>query len=40
MQVGDSFLFDSGLPHRFSNPGSVEAHILWIIRPNPIANEL
>jgi transcriptional regulator with XRE-family HTH domain len=40
IEEGDSFLFDSGLPHRFFNPGSVEAHILWIIRPNPVANEL
>lgn len=40
IQEGDSFLFDSGLPHRFSNRGSAEAHILWIIRPNPVANEL
>ncbi len=40
IEAGDSFLFDSGLPHRFFNPGNVEAHILWIIRPNPTANEL
>ena len=40
IEEGDSFLFDSALPHRFFNPGSVEAHILWIIRPNPVANEL
>lgn len=40
IEEGDSFLFDSALPHRFFNPGSVEAHILWIIRPNPVSNEL
>ncbi len=40
IEEGDSFLFDSGLPHRFFNPGTVEAQILWIIRPNLVASEL
>jgi transcriptional regulator with XRE-family HTH domain len=28
---GDSFVFDSAIPHSFRNPGQTEAQVLWII---------
>jgi transcriptional regulator with XRE-family HTH domain len=31
LKEGDSFLFDSSLPHSFTNPGTAAAKVLWII---------
>lgn len=31
LQEGDSFLFNSVLPHSFHNPGDCNARVLWII---------
>lgn len=31
LQEGDSFVFDSSIPHSFSNPASTPAKVLWII---------
>lgn len=31
LREGDSFRFKSTLPHRFENPGSVEARIMWAL---------
>jgi len=33
LSEGDSFQFDSKLPHRFSNPGSSEALVVWVTTP-------
>ncbi len=33
LKPGDSFYFQSTTPHRWSNPGKSEAHILWINTP-------
>lgn len=33
LQKGDSFYFESNHPHRWSNPGSKEAVILWVNTP-------
>lgn len=30
---GDSFSFKSSLPHRYRNPGAVEARVIWIVTP-------
>jgi transcriptional regulator with XRE-family HTH domain len=37
LQKGDSFVFDSSIAHGFSNPGSIEAKVLWIIGSVPAA---
>lgn len=31
LKEGDSFVFDSSIPHSFSNPGSGLSKVLWII---------
>ncbi|HEV7259484.1 MAG TPA: cupin domain-containing protein [Bosea sp. (in: a-proteobacteria)] len=31
LKEGDSFVFDSSLPHSFTNPGTTPAQVLWII---------
>lgn len=31
LMEGDSFVFDSSIPHSFSNPGTELAKVLWII---------
>ncbi len=31
LREGDSFVFDSSLPHSFTNPGTTPAKVLWII---------
>jgi len=31
LKEGDSFVFDSSLPHSFTNPGATPAKVLWII---------
>ncbi|GAA2855307.1 transcriptional regulator with XRE-family HTH domain [Aminobacter niigataensis] len=31
--IGDSFFFNSKLPHGYRNPGSVQASILWVNTP-------
>jgi len=31
LKEGDSFVFDSSLPHSFTNPGTTAAKVLWII---------
>lgn len=33
LKSGDSFYFESTTPHRWSNPGKSEAHVLWINTP-------
>lgn len=33
MKAGDSFYFESTIPHQWSNPGRSEAHVLWINTP-------
>ncbi len=33
LKPGDSFYFESTTPHRWSNPGKVEAQVLWINTP-------
>lgn len=33
LEVGDSATFDSRLPHRWRNPSSEQARVLWIITP-------
>lgn len=33
LKTGDSFSFDAGLPHRYSNPGDGEAQIVWANTP-------
>ena len=30
---GDSFSFDSSLPHKFRNPSDIEAEVIWAITP-------
>ena len=37
LQKGDSFVFDSSTSHGFSNPGAIEAKVLWIIGSVPAA---
>lgn len=37
---GDSFVFDSALPHSFRNPAAVEARVLWIIGAVPLDRHL
>ena len=31
--AGDSFSFSAGIPHRYRNPGKVEAQIVWANTP-------
>lgn len=33
LQPGDAFRFESTLPHRFENPGSVPCVALWVVTP-------
>lgn len=33
LRVGDSFYFESTVPHRWMNPGKREARILWVNTP-------
>lgn len=33
LEAGDSFGFPSTLPHRYSNPGTEEAEVIWAITP-------
>ena len=33
MSAGDSFSFDSSLPHRYRNPGVEETVVIWAITP-------
>jgi transcriptional regulator with XRE-family HTH domain len=33
LKQGDSFAFESTLPHRYRNPGSVDAVVIWSITP-------
>jgi len=33
LKSGDSFYFESAVPHKWSNPGRVETHVLWINTP-------
>jgi len=40
LNEGDSFLFDSLLPHSFRNPGDRLTRVLWIIGPVPIEPHL
>ena len=37
---GDSFHFDSSVPHQLRNISDEEASVLWIIRPNQLGNEM
>jgi transcriptional regulator with XRE-family HTH domain len=40
LSAGDSFQFDSSKPHRFANPGSEAAEIVWIIKSSRLARQL
>jgi transcriptional regulator with XRE-family HTH domain len=31
--AGDAFHFDSGLPHTYANPGTIEAIVIWVVSP-------
>lgn len=33
LEAGDSFGFPSSLPHRYRNPGTEEAEVIWAITP-------
>ena len=33
LRTGDSFRFHSERPHRFANPGSKPAQVLWVVTP-------
>jgi len=33
LEAGDSFGFSSALPHRYRNPGTEEAEVIWAITP-------
>jgi transcriptional regulator with XRE-family HTH domain len=33
LREGDSFSFQSGLPHRYTNPGDTETVVIWAITP-------
>ena len=33
LKEGDSFQFDSRRPHRYTNNGKTEAHVIWAITP-------
>lgn len=40
LNEGDSFHFDSSVPHQLLNVSECEARVLWIIRPNQLGNEM
>lgn len=40
LREGDSFVFDSAIPHGFRNPGGAEARVLWIIGAVPLDRHL
>jgi transcriptional regulator with XRE-family HTH domain len=33
LKAGDSFYFESAMPHRWKNPGRAETHVLWVNTP-------
>ena len=33
LKTGDSFYFESSLPHRWDNPGRSETWVLWVNTP-------
>jgi len=33
LQAGDSFSFPSTTPHRYGNPGTTEAVVIWVVTP-------
>jgi transcriptional regulator with XRE-family HTH domain len=33
LQAGDAFHFDSALPHTYTNPGRIEAIVVWVVSP-------
>ena len=33
VEEGDSFSFKSSLPHRYRNPGAVQAVVIWVVTP-------
>jgi quercetin dioxygenase-like cupin family protein len=33
LKQGDSFYFESGMPHTWSNPGKTETCVLWVNTP-------
>ncbi len=33
LQEGDSFSFPSSTPHRYRNPGRVDAEVFWVVTP-------
>ena len=33
LKSGDSFYFESASPHKWSNPGNTETHVLWVNTP-------
>lgn len=33
LKTGDSFSFSADIPHRYRNPGPVEAHVIWANTP-------
>jgi len=33
LSAGDSFMFQSELPHAYNNPGETEAYVLWVNTP-------
>jgi mannose-6-phosphate isomerase-like protein (cupin superfamily) len=37
---GDSFMFDSSVPHSFRNPTGEETRVMWIIGAVPMAGHL
>lgn len=40
LREGDSFIFDSSLPHSFRNPGTTPAKVIWIIGSVPLDRHL
>ena len=40
LQSGDSFVFNSAVPHSFSNPSDRPARVVWIIGPMPAERHL
>lgn len=40
LREGDSFHFDSSVPHQLLNVSDEDARVLWIIRPNQLGNEM
>jgi transcriptional regulator with XRE-family HTH domain len=33
LSAGDAFHFDSALPHTYTNPGRIEAIVVWVVSP-------